>query len=49
LGFKPNEAVFIDDTREHVEAARKLGLQGILFTTAEDLEEKLDLLLRIDQ
>ena len=46
LGLKPNEAVFIDDTREHVEAARKLGLQGILFTTAEKLEEELDLLLR---
>ena len=48
LGLKPNEAVFIDDTREHVEAARKLGLQGILFTTAEKLEEELDLLLRKD-
>jgi len=48
LGLKPNEAVFIDDTREHVEAARKLGLQGILFTTAEKLEEELgDLLGRI--
>ena len=48
LGVKPNEAVFVDDTREHVEAARKLGLQGILFTTAEELEDELDLLLRID-
>ena len=50
LGLKPNEAVFIDDTREHVEAARKLGLQGILFTTAEELEEELgDLLGRISR
>jgi putative hydrolase of the HAD superfamily len=48
LGVKPNETVFVDDTREHVEAARKLGLQGILFTTAEELEKELDLLLRID-
>jgi HAD superfamily hydrolase (TIGR01509 family) len=46
LGVEPDEAVFVDDTREHVEAARKLGLQGILFTTAEELEEELDLLLR---
>lgn len=45
LGLKPDEAVFIDDTREHVNAAQKLGLQGILFTTAEELEEKLDVLL----
>jgi FMN phosphatase YigB (HAD superfamily) len=40
--------VFIDDTREHVHAAQKLGLQGILFTTAEELEEKLNFLLRPD-
>ena len=48
LGVKPDEAVFVDDTRQHVEAAQKLGLQGILFTTAEKLEEELgDLLGRI--
>jgi epoxide hydrolase-like predicted phosphatase len=45
LGLKPDEAVFIDDTREHVEAARKLGLQAILFTTAEELEKELEGLL----
>ena len=49
LAVKPNEAVFIDDTREHVKAARKLGLQGILFRTAEKLEKDLNLLLRLDQ
>jgi putative hydrolase of the HAD superfamily len=48
LGLKPNEAIFIDDTREHVEAARKLGLQGILFTTAEELEDELARLLPRD-
>ena len=48
LGVKPDEAVFVDDTREHVEAAQELGLQGILFTTAEELEDELDLLLRKD-
>ena len=47
-GVQPGEAVFIDDTMENVEAARKLGLHGILFTTAEELEKELDLLLRID-
>jgi putative hydrolase of the HAD superfamily len=41
LGVKPDEAVFVDDTGEHVEAARKLGLKGILFTTAEELERSL--------
>ena len=48
LGVKPNEAVFIDDTREQVEAAQKLGLQGILFTTAEELEDELAHLLPRD-
>jgi putative hydrolase of the HAD superfamily len=41
LRVKPEEAVFIDDTLDHVLAARRLGLRGILFTTAEALEEQL--------
>lgn len=45
LGIRPEEAVFVDDTPEHVEAARALGLQGIAFSTAERLEEELWALL----
>jgi putative hydrolase of the HAD superfamily len=41
LGAEPGEAAFIDDTREHVEAARKLGIHGIVFTTAETLRNDL--------
>ena len=41
LAVEPEEAVFIDDTDEHVAASRKMGLQGILFTTGEALEEEL--------
>jgi putative hydrolase of the HAD superfamily len=48
LGVKPKEAFFIDDTGEHVHAAQKLGLQGILFTTAEELERELTRLLPRD-
>jgi putative hydrolase of the HAD superfamily len=45
LGVKPEQAVFIDDTEEHVLAARSLGLHGILFTSAEALENDLRNLL----
>jgi putative hydrolase of the HAD superfamily len=41
LKVRPEEAVFIDDTLEHVLAARELGLCGVLFTTAEALAEDL--------
>jgi putative hydrolase of the HAD superfamily len=45
LAVAPEEAVFIDDTPGHVEAARALGLYGIHFTTAEALADQLDDLL----
>jgi epoxide hydrolase-like predicted phosphatase len=48
LGAEPTETVFIDDTLEHVEASRRMGIQGILFTTAEALEEELTRLLEKD-
>ena len=48
LAVEPEEAVFIDDTDEHVAASRKMGLQGILFTTGEPLEEELGGLLGKD-
>jgi putative hydrolase of the HAD superfamily len=48
LKVEPEQAVFIDDTDEHVAASIKLGLHGILFTTAEALEEKLAGLLDKD-
>ena len=46
LDVVPEEAVFIDDYPGHVEAARALGLHGILFTTAEALADELDDLLK---
>ena len=47
LGVVPEEAVFIDDSPGHVEAARALGLHGIHFTTAEALADQLDKLLAV--
>lgn len=45
LGVLPHEAVFIDDTDGHVEAAQKLGIHGIIFTNAAELKQKLNQLL----
>jgi len=45
LGVSPEEAVFIDDTPGHVEAAQALGLHGIVFTDASALERELETLL----
>jgi HAD superfamily hydrolase (TIGR01509 family) len=45
LGVNAQEAVFIDDTLEHVQVARVLGLQGILFSTIEELSKQLAWLL----
>lgn len=41
LGILPSEAVFIDDTPGHVEAAKSIGLSGILFTDAASLHQEL--------
>ena len=45
LGVRPPEAVFIDDTTGHVEAARALGIHGIVFADARQLQDDLDALL----
>ena len=47
LAVKPREAVFIDDTPGHVEAACRLGIHGIIFTTAKKLEKDLGRLVTI--
>ena len=47
LGVLPQESVFIDDTSGHVEAAQSLGLFGILFIDAKQLERDLNRLLAI--
>ena len=44
LGVKPAEAIFIDDTAEHVEAACALGIHGIVFRDARQLARELETL-----
>ena len=34
---KPNEALFIDDMKENIDAARKVGMNGIVFTDYANL------------
>lgn len=41
LQVAPDEALFIDDKRVNVDAARALGMQGIVFSTVDDLRAQL--------
>jgi len=45
LGVAPEAAVFLDDTRRHVESARQLGLQAILVHDPWDAIAELDAIL----
>jgi putative hydrolase of the HAD superfamily len=45
LDVAAEEAVFIDDTPGHVQAARDLGIHGIHFTNSEVLTRDLNILL----
>jgi FMN phosphatase YigB (HAD superfamily) len=38
---EPGKILFIDDMEKHVEAAVSLGMQGIHFISAQQLEEEL--------
>ena len=45
LGVSPNEAVFVDDVWENIQACEKVGMKGILFTTAESTIKQINTLL----
>ena len=47
LNVLPHEAVFIDDTNGHVKAAQSLGMRGIIFTNAEQLNLELNEILAV--
>ncbi len=46
LGIAPQEAVFIDDTKQNVSAARSLGMHGIHFQTKDSFLSELARLLQ---
>jgi epoxide hydrolase-like predicted phosphatase len=41
LGVKPKEAIFIDDKRDNVNGAEKIGINTILFESPEQLKKEL--------
>lgn len=45
LDVKPNEAAFVDDAAVNVEAARRLGLHGIMFGSPQQARRDLQQLL----
>jgi 2-haloacid dehalogenase len=40
-GLLPQESVFIDDRQENLDEAKRLGIHGILFQTAQQVREDL--------
>lgn len=40
-GLDPAECIFIDDSRANIDGGEAVGIDGILFTSAEDLEKAL--------
>jgi putative hydrolase of the HAD superfamily len=52
LGVAPDEALFLDDKPENVRGAEEVGMQAILFTSANELRMELarrDLLQHVPQ
>ena len=41
LGVLPEEAVFLDDMQENIEAARFVGMRGILFANAQQAMDEI--------
>lgn len=40
--LKPSECVFIDDTQENIDAAKKLGIHGITFVSLQQAKKELE-------
>ncbi len=49
LGVSPQEALFIDDAAENVEAAVALGLRGLRFVNSDQVLDELQTVLREDR
>lgn len=47
--LKPNECIFIDDMITNVEAANKIGINGVLFNNLEDVKEKIESIINSEK
>lgn len=47
INKRPEEILFIDDTKENVEVAESLGIQGIVYTGVEELKRELEKVTQI--
>jgi len=47
FNLKPEECVFADDRVENIEAGRALGMEGVVFTDAEQYEKELSEICRM--
>ena len=46
IGLNANELLFIDDSQVNVSAARRAGMNAILYTPGEDLAQVIEKALR---
>ncbi len=42
LGIKPNEAILVDDTPMHCEAAASIGMHGLVYQSNQQIKHEID-------
>ncbi|HRS23105.1 MAG TPA: HAD-IA family hydrolase, partial [Candidatus Woesebacteria bacterium] len=47
LNVKPEETIFIDDTKHFIDIANSLGMKGIVYLNPDQLQKDLEKLLAV--